>query len=252
MEKTDAGAKKGFRNIWKPVAATVHRWGSSFVQLFFPHRCVVCGNLLQEGEEVLCLRCNIRMPRTHFHQHIDNYVERLFWGKLPLGHASSYIFYQKGSACSRILHALKYEGRQDVGNVMGRWMAAELQETGFFDGVDVIVPVPLHRKRQRMRGYNQSECLARGIAQVTGIPVDVSSVERVKHTQTQTHRSAFDRWVNVEGIFRLQCPESFVGKHVLVVDDVLTTGATTTACADVFAGIEGICISVLTLAVAER
>lgn len=130
-------------------------------------------------------------------------------------------------------------------------MAAELTVSGFFHNVDVIVPIPLHPRKQRMRGYNQSECIAKGVAAVTGIPLDTVSVMRRKHTETQTSKSAYERWENVDGIFHLRHLERFVGKHILLVDDVLTTGATTTACADVFRDVKGVRISVLTLAVAH-
>ena len=191
------------------------------------------------------------MPRTNYHTVKDNPVERTFWGKMPLERATSYFFYHKGSDFRRILHQLKYGGRKDIGVMMGRFIAAELAATDFFREVDVIVPVPLHPRKQKLRGYNQSECIAQGIAAVTGIPIDTLSVVRNKHTDTQTHKSAYERWENVEGIFSLHRPELFKGKHILIVDDVLTTGATTTACADAFSGIEGLHISVLTLAVAE-
>lgn len=227
------------------------KWFRSFLHLFFPRCCVVCGNPLQEGEEVLCLRCNMDMPRTDFHLLKDNPVERMFWGKVPLERAAVYFFYQKGSAYRHLLYKLKYEGRKDVGETMGRFMAEELKKAGFFQGIDVVVPVPLHPRKLRKRGYNQSEYIARGVASVTGIAVDSSSVARIRETDSQTRKSAYERWENVKGIFRLSAPERFVGKHVLIVDDVLTTGATTTACADAFAEVEGIRISVLALAVAN-
>lgn len=191
------------------------------------------------------------MPRTNYHLRKDNPVERMFWGKMPLERASSFFFYHKGSNFSRILHLLKYGGRKDIGEVMGRFMAAELSASGFFSDVDVIVPVPLHPRKQKQRGYNQSECIACGISAVTGIPVDIVSVVRSKHTETQTRKSSYERWENVDGIFCLDASESFVGKHILIIDDVLTTGATTTACADAFREVKGLRISVLTLAVAE-
>ena len=144
-------------------------WLEALVRLFFPRHCVVCGDCLQQGEDVLCMRCSIDMPRTGFHLHRDNEVERMFWGKLPLERASAYFYYSKGSNYRGILHQLKYNGRHDVGEAMGRFMAAELQASGFFEGIDVLVPVPLHRRKQKARGYNQSEYIARGIAQVTGI-----------------------------------------------------------------------------------
>lgn len=191
------------------------------------------------------------MPRTNYHLRKDNPVERLFWGKMPLERATSYFFYHKGSDFRHILHQLKYGGRKDLGDVMGSFMAAELAPAGFFQDIDSIVPVPLHPRKQKLRGYNQSECIAHGISVVTGIPVDVSSVVRKKHTDTQTRKSTYERWENVDGIFGLRSPERFRGKHVLIVDDVLTTGSTITACADSFKGVENIRISILTLAVAE-
>lgn len=230
---------------------TVKIWLGPLFHLFFPRCCVVCGAPLAEGEEAICTHCNINMPRTNYHKVKDNFVERMFWGKIPLERATSYFFYRKGSDFRKILHQFKYGGRKELGAIMGRFMAAELATTDFFEGIDVIIPVPLHPRKRRARGYNQSEWIARGVSQVVGLPVDVSSVIREKHTDTQTRKSTYERWENVDGIFRLRHPENFVGKHVLIIDDVLTTGSTTTACADVFHEVEGVRISVLTLAVAE-
>lgn len=230
---------------------TLKTYFLSFIHLFFPRQCAVCGTSLQEGEEGICLKCNLDMPRTNYHLSKDNPIERLFWGKMPLERATSYFFYHKGSDFRRILHQLKYGGRKDLGEVMGRFMAAELAGTGFFKDIDVIVPVPLHPRKQKMRGYNQSECVADGVSAVTGIPVDCDSVFRSKYTDTQTRKSVYERWENVDGIFGLRHPGQFRGRHILIIDDVLTTGSTTTACADVFRYVEGVRISVLTLAVAE-
>ena len=226
-------------------------WLSSFLSLLFPRCCVVCGRPLAKGEECLCTMCNINLPRTDYHLRKDNPVEKLFWGKIPLERATSFFFYRKGSDFRQILHQLKYGGQKDIGAIMGRYMAAELLASGFFEGVDVILPVPLHKKKQQIPGYNQSEWTARGIAAVTGISIDTESVVRQKNTETQTRKSSFERWENVEGIFRLHHAESLAGKHVLIVDDVLTTGATTVECASCLAEIEGIRISILTLAMAE-
>lgn len=230
----------------------MNTWFHSFWSLLFPRCCVVCGSPLSRGEECLCTCCNINLPRTGFHLRKDNPVECLFWGRIPgLKRASSFLFYRKGSDFRRILHMLKYGGYKELGEVMGRYMSAELSSGEFFDGVDMIIPVPLHRKKQKLRGYNQSEWIARGIASVTGIPLCAECMIREKNTETQTRKSTFERWENVEGIFRLCDTAHFEGKHVLLVDDVLTTGATTVACASAFAGVSGIRISVLTLAVAE-
>ena len=165
---------------------TFKAWFLSFVHLFFPRQCAVCGSSLQEGEEGICIRCNMNMPRTNYHLREDNSVERMFWGKIPLERGTSFFYYHKGSDFRHILHQLKYGGRKDLGEIMGRFMAAELAATGFFRGIDVIIPVPLHPRKQKLRGYNQSECIARGVSAVTGIPIDVSSVLRRRHTETQT------------------------------------------------------------------
>lgn len=165
--------------------------------------------------------------------------------------ATSFFFYRKGSDFRQILHQLKYGGQKEIGAIMGRYMASELTVSGFFEGIDVIIPVPLHKRKQRIRGYNQSEWIARGISAVTGICIDTEVIVRRKHTETQTRKSTFERWENVDGIFELHHAESLKGKHLLVVDDVLTTGATTVACASRLMEIEGVRISVLTLAVAE-
>lgn len=226
-------------------------WFGSFVSLLFPRCCIVCGRPLAKGEECLCTMCNINLPRTGYHLKEDNPVEKLFWGKIPLERATSFFFYRKGSDFRQILHQLKYAGQKNIGAIMGRYMAAELQESGFFEDIDVIVPVPLHKKKQRLRGYNQSEWIARGIAAVTGIPIDTGAVVRHKNTETQTSKSSLERWENVNGIFELYHVAPLTGKHILIVDDVLTTGATTVECASCLTKIEGVRISVLTLAIAE-
>ena len=195
----------------------VKTWFFSFVHLFFPRQCAVCGAILQEGEEGICMKCNMDMPRTNYHLRKDNPVERMFWGKIPLEHATSCFFYHKGSDFRRILHQLKYGGRKDLGEVMGRFMAAELSAAGFFSDVDVIVPVPLHPRKRKMRGYNQSECIARGVSAVTGIPMDTASVARMRHTETQTRKSSYERWENVDGIFCLRRADAFARKHLSLI-----------------------------------
>ena len=226
-------------------------WLGSFLSLLFPRCCLVCGRPLAKGEECICTMCNINLPRTNYHLQEDNPVEQLFWGKVPLERATSCFFYRKGSDFRQILHQLKYGGRKELGATMGRYMASELLPSGFFKGIDVIIPVPLHKKKQQLRGYNQSEWIVRGIAAVTGISVNTESIIRRKNTETQTRKSTFERWENVDGIFELHSSEHLPGKHVLIVDDVLTTGATTVACASALMEVQGIRISILTLAVAE-
>lgn len=232
--------------MWK-VCKT---WLLSLARLFVPRLCAVCGNVLQEGEEVLCQRCAIGLPRTGYHLVPDNRMEQALLGRMPLVRAAAYFYYQRGNDYIRLVHLLKYKGRKDYGFCLGKLVAAELLPSGFFEGVDVLLPVPLHPRKRRSRGYNQSECFARGLSAVTGIPVDVGSVTRDRYTETQTRKSPLERRDNVAGVFSLRRPDAFVGKHVLIVDDVFTTGATVTACADALEGVEGLRVSVLTLAVA--
>ncbi len=230
--------------------SSLRKWWLSLSHLFFPHRCAVCGKALQTGEVVVCMRCNMDMPRTNYHRLPDNPVERMFWHKLPLQRATSYFHYHKGSSFRQLLHLLKYAGRHDIGEAMGRFMAKELAGSGFFEGIDLLVPVPLHPRKKKSRGYNQSECIAKGISAITRIPLSPAAVARSRQTDTQTHKSAYERWENVKDVFRLRHPDQLAGKHILIIDDVLTTGATITACADAFAQVEGVRISILTLAVA--
>lgn len=234
--------RTAWRTAWEGLRLVFH--------LLLPHRCAICRRVLADGEEGICISCNINLPRTYCHLTRDNAAERIFWGRLGVERASAYIYYRKGSTSRRLLHLLKYEGRKDLGDVMGRFMAAELKADGFFEGIDIIVPVPLHRRKERARGYNQSTCLAKGISRVTGIPVDLASVVRERYTESQTKKTTYERWENTDGVFRLLRPERFADRHVLLVDDVLTTGATTIACADAFSAVDGIRISVLTLALA--
>jgi len=173
------------------------------------------------------------MPRTNYHLQVDNEVEQRFWGKVEIERATSYFFYTKGSDYRHILFKLKYHGYRELGEVMGRYMAKELLASGFFQGIDLIIPVPLHSKRKRARGYNQSEWIASGLSHATGIPMDLDSLKRVVASNTQTRKSVFERWENVKDVFQVACPENMQGKHILLVDDVLTTGATLLSCATI-------------------
>ena len=227
------------------------KWITPLIRLFFPHYCAVCGDRLHEDEEVLCAECWQRFPRTNFHLQKDNAVERLFWGKFTLGKATAFYYYWQEDDYSRIVRLLKYKGRLDVGVEMGRKMAEELLPSGFFEGVDELIPVPLHERRQKERGYNQSEQLAIGIKEMTGIPLRTDAVVRVRNTETQTHKTAQERYENMQQVFQRSASiESLQGKHVLLIDDVLTTSATLTACADALQKVPDLTISILALAMA--
>jgi ComF family protein len=226
------------------------RWIDAFLNLLFPRSCVVCNGGLVKGEESVCTMCNSRMPRTNYHLQADNEVEQRFWGKVEIERATSYFFYTKGSDYRHILFKLKYHGYKELGEVMGRYMAKELLDSDFFQGIDLIIPVPLHSKKRKTRGYNQSEWVAVGLSRASGIPMDLNTLIRVVANSTQTRKSVFERWENVKDVFQVSCPENVCGKHVLLVDDVLTTGATLLSCATVLVGSSNVKVSIITLAVA--
>lgn len=217
-------------------------------EFFFPRYCVVCGKRLLLEEEFLCLECLCALPRTRFHMLSGNEIEKSLWGKFQVERASAFLYYAKGGDVRKLLYELKYYGNRDIGVYLGKCMAEEMLSSGFFNGVDCIVPVPLHLEKLSSRGYNQSEALAEGLSAILQVPVCRGLLRRTKYTETQTHKNNFERWENVKDVFEYIPLADFPFKHVLLVDDVLTTGATLVACADALGQIEGLHISVLVLA----
>ena len=242
---------RNFEDVMK--CTKLQRWGYSLVNFFFPRYCPVCGELLLHPHAVLCPHCDFGMPRTNHHLQRDNEIEKMFWGKIPLLRATSYFYYTRGGVYNRIIHQFKYYGNKQLARRIGGMAAQELLSSGFFEGIDFLVPVPLHPKREKQRGYNQSEWLAQGIADVTGIPVNTHLVARKTETSTQTRKSVYERWTNMQEVFTLTAaPSTLRNKHLLLIDDVLTTGATLTACAEVFLSVEGIQFSIFTLGQAQQ
>jgi ComF family protein len=218
-----------------------------FLSLFYPEFCVACGKNLLDQEVVLCTKCEYEMPRTHFHKVPGNPVEQSFWGRVPIERATSYIFFKKAGKYQKLVHQLKYHGREDVGLQMGRLFAVELKGVEPFASVDYLLPVPLHPKKQKKRGYNQSEVIARGMQEFLNAEIDTSVLLRTSFTETQTKKSRYERWENIEKVFEVRHPEKVEGKHVLLVDDVLTTGATLEGCAQVLKTAANVKVSLATL-----
>jgi ComF family protein len=228
----------------------IKQYLQGLVSIIYPHLCAACGNVLFFNEQVLCLKCYADLPRTGFHGNSENEVARLFWGRIPVRNATSFIIFNKESRYRRILHELKYKGQHQVGTEMGRLFGLELKGTPFAD-VDIIHPVPLHPSKLRKRGYNQSELIAKAIAEVLHVTVVSDLIIRSVETKTQTRKSRYERWENVRDTFHVQFPESLRDKHVLLVDDVITTGATIEACAGALLAISGVTVSIASLAYAK-
>lgn len=221
----------------------------NFADLLFPRICAGCDNSLATNEILICSECLYQLPRTGYCREEDNPVARMFWGRIYLQNACSYLHFQKGGRLQSIIHKLKYKGQKEIGVLLGKMLASEMAGTPY-TMVDLIVPVPLHKTKLRKRGYNQSELICKGISEIINKEINTTGLKRLVTTSTQTHKQRYDRFENVKGIFKVTDPKIFENKHILLVDDVLTTGATLEACAIAFNGVPGIKISVASLAFA--
>ena len=197
------------------------------------------------------MSCEFKLPRTGFHIHEENIISRVFWGRVDLFSATSFLFFNKGGNVQQLMHALKYRNKKEVGVHLGKLFGKELVNSPLFEDVDLIIPVPLHPKKYHQRGFNQSEVIASGIGQEMSRPVDIQTLVRLVRTSSQTRKSRYDRWENVKDAFGVKNPSTIIGKHILLVDDVLTTGATLEACASVLLDIENTRVSVATLGYAQ-
>lgn len=223
-----------------------------FLDFLFPRTCAMCGERLTVGEKEVCARCVMQLHRLRYDgDGHHGYIERLFWAKIPIEKATS-MFYYEGGEARRLLHSIKYRNRPRAGEELAKVFAREMLDEDFFDEVDGIVAVPLHWRRRLRRGYNQSDYIARGISSITQIPVLRNVIKRTVNNSTQTHLNHFQRQENVKDIFRLTRPDMVLGKHILLVDDVMTTGATILSCAQELASIPDVSISVFTLALANQ
>ncbi|MBP3762269.1 MAG: ComF family protein [Bacteroidales bacterium] len=222
----------------------------SLLQALFPSACACCGDILVQGERQVCLECLADLAYTRYGSHDDNPAERLLAGCTHLVHATAMLHFRQGGTVQKLVHAMKFDGCSDLCVEMGRQLGMELLRAGRFDAVDVLVPVPLHWTRRLARGYNQSELLCRGIAQTFGRSLNTSALKRHRRTAKQSQQARSERGRNVEDAFRVRRPEQLEGKHILLVDDVVTTGATLASCCHALASVPGIRISIATLAIA--
>lgn len=224
---------------------------SDVLELVFPSLCTTCGERLNSQEKYVCFDCWHDLPITNFHLNTENKVAQLFWGRVEIENATAFFSYKKGSRYQHLIHFIKYKGLKELGFETGRKFGFALADSEVFKSVDSIVPVPLHPKKEQKRGYNQSRWIAAGIADVLQKPVIDKNLYRKSFTSTQTRKNRFERWQNVDGLFEVNDPQEFLGKHILLVDDVVTTGSTLEACAFPLLKLAGTKVSIATLAFAD-
>ncbi len=223
-----------------------HIW-ADFWYLFYPEICDACGKSLKFQEHILCTSCLVKIPRTNYHLDKESELAQVFWGRIPVENIAALMHFVKGSPYRKLIHKLKYKKRPDIGIFLGKELGAELYQSNVFSDVDIIVPVPLHKNRQKTRGYNQAEQIGIGLSESMKIPQNVTNLYRAISTNTQTKKGRFERWENVSSVFQIHDENLFKNKHILLVDDVITTGATIEACAQRLLQIEGVKISIASL-----
>lgn len=232
------------------MGSPITTWVADLAGLFLPRRCSACDLALMPQERALCLSCMQDLPLARSHDDPENPVERAFHGKVRLECASAFMRFTKHGGVQRLLHRLKYQGHEDLGLELGRLMAQDAMKSPRFADVEVVLPVPLHPAKLRQRGYNQSELLVRGMLEVWPLAAPPKGLVRTRRTPSQTRRGRLDRWTNVNVAFGVGDPDALRGKHLLIVDDVLTTGATIEACVHVLQEVPDVRISVLACACA--
>ena len=230
--------------VQKIFANTLH--------LFYPHVCTGCGSDLIQKDNLLCLKCINNLPHTNFAMHANNPIEKIFWGRLPLVAAHSEFYFAKSSLIQHLIHLLKYDGNREIGIYLGELMGKSLQNSNRFRNIDFLIPLPLFPEKERKRGYNQAAVICEGMSNTMGIPILYDVVLRQKFTETQTKKHRTERWENVSESFTVNEGEKLKGKNVLLVDDVVTTGATFEACGNALLKIDGLQISIAALAQASK
>ncbi|MEM9051718.1 MAG: ComF family protein [Bacteroidota bacterium] len=224
-------------------------WLNDLVKLFFPDTCMSCSQPLNAGEHSICIDCLIKLPRTNFHRLQRNPVSDKFRGRLRIADASAFLYFSRGNSARSLIHQLKYNGRQDIGIRLGALYAKDLINDGY-NRPDIIIPLPLHPSKQKVRGYNQCTSIAEGLNRYFQIEIGHNTIKRVSNNSTQTRKGRFERWENVERIFQVAEPSKVIGKHVMLIDDVITTGSTLEACGRRIVEAGASRLSILTLATA--
>ncbi len=219
-----------------------------FLTLIFPKVCNACRKALYKSEDCICAYCHYHLPKTNFHLNKENPISKTFWGRAAVEEATSLYYFNKGTKVQHLIHQLKYRGKKEIGYSLGKHYGVELKNSRSFSTIDLVIPVPLFPSKQKKRGYNQSELFAKGLAESLSVESHSEVLIRKLNSQSQTKKTRFDRWKNVEFVFEVTKPEVLHGKHILLVDDVITTGATLEACANRIIEVPGSKVSIATIA----
>lgn len=206
------------------------RFFEDIVNILFPNLCCTCNKALTRNEELICFHCRSELPKTLFDDFIQNDLTDRFYGKFEISFGVSLLYFYKTGITQNLLHQFKYNNYPEIGEMIGGWLAHQYLKRQDAKQIDVIIPVPLHPRKERIRGYNQSQYFARGISEVIDIPTDFTSLVRTQYQKSQTHKTKEQRWKSVENAFKIIDPQKIENKKVLIVDDVITTGATLEAC----------------------
>lgn len=229
---------------------------ADLLALFYPDLCLACDEPLVSGEQDFCTDCRVKLPYLSYHLPNPTAAAdaspllRRFWGKVPVRHALAYLRFSSHGRVQRLLHRLKYDDQPEIGITLGRWFGNELAQTGYQAEFDALVPVPMHPAKERRRGYNQAACFAEGLADSLSLPVLKTALQKLDDTASQTRKSRLERWENVGEGFNVPEPAAIASKRLLLVDDVLTTGATLEACATVLLAADAGSVSIATIAAA--
>ncbi len=222
------------------------------LQLIYPHVCICCQNHLVASEQFICTACLLELPETNFHLQADNAMEKVFWGRTKIEKAIALLYYKKGGKMSKLLFALKYKDNPEIAVFLGRYYGSKLHPFISTNKIDAVVAIPLHKRKLKMRGYNQSAMLAKGLSEALQIADLSNYVQRSKFTETQTKKTRIERSDNVSSVFGVLDKKVFEGKHVLLIDDVITTGATIESCANELLLIKDLKLSIASLAFAHN
>ncbi len=223
------------------------RFFKDIYNLFFPELCLACSSVLTNNENIVCTSCRFELPETHFTNQKNNAIEKMFIARLDIVEATALLYYKKGGLVQNLIYNLKYNGHQEIGAFFGKWLGNEMYKSNRFKGLDYIIPVPLYKKRLQERGFNQVTVFGKKISEILSIPYNDSILIREAESVSQSKKSRLERWQNVDHIFKLTEKNFLKNKHILLIDDILTSGATIESCYYCLKKIENIKISIATM-----